>query len=123
MTPEKLQEYVRKMIENLMIDHVGNFVNDFEWSASDDPSEAIEKFNVSYGNYLAAFDRAVLNGVAEGINKACNETFQHCLTRAVEGDQIDQARADVLQNEWNNYSEMTIADLVQDVVGRIGFGE
>ncbi len=123
MTPGQLQEHVKKMIENLMIDHVGNFVNDFEWSASDDPSEAIEKFNVSYGNYHAAFNRAVLNGVAEGINKACNETFQHCLRRAVEGGQIDQARADVLENEWNDYSEMTISDLVQDVVGRIGFAE
>lgn len=123
MTPEKLQEHVKKMIENLMIVHVGNFVNDFEWSTSDDPSEAIEKFNVTYGNYLAAFDRAVLNGVAEGINKACNETFHHCLSRAVEGGEIDQARADIIENEWNDYSEMTIADLVQDVVGRIGFAE
>lgn len=123
MTPEKLKEHVKKTIADLVIDHVGNFVNDFEWSASADPSEAIEKFNVTYGNYLAAVDRAILNGVAEGINKACNETFQHCLRRAVEGGQIDQARADVLENEWNNYSEMTISDLVQDVVGRIGFAE
>lgn len=123
MTPEKLQEHVKKLIENLTIEQVGNFVNDFEWPSSDDPSEVIEKFNVTYGNYLAASDRAILNGVAEGINKACNETFQHCLSRAVEGDQIDQARADILQNEWNDYQEMTIADLVRDVVGRIGFAE
>ena len=123
MTPEKLQEHVKKTISDLLIDHVGNFVNDFEWSASDDPSESIEKFNTMYANYMAKLDRAILNGVAEGINKACNETFHHCLRRAVEGDQIDQARADVLENEWNDYSEMTIADLVQDVVGRIGFTE
>lgn len=119
MNTESIKDRVRKLVEDLLIDHVGNFVNDFDFGSADDPSEAIEKFNVTYGKYMAEFDKAILDGAVKGINKACNETFLHCLSRAVEEGSLEQSRADILENEWNSYDEQNLSGLVQDLEATI----
>jgi hypothetical protein len=119
MNTESIKERVQKIVKELLINHAGNFVNDFDFGSADDPSEAIEKFNVTYGKYMAMFDKAILDGAVKGINKACNETFYHCVSRAVDGGEIDQARADVLENEWNGYDEQNLYGLVRDLEATI----
>lgn len=117
MNTESIKNRVRKIVEDLLIDNVGNFVNDFEFGSADDPSEAIENFNVAYGKYMAKFDKAILDGAVKGINKACNETFLYCLSRAVEEGSLEQSRADILENEWNSYDEQNLSGLVRDLEG------
>jgi hypothetical protein len=119
MNTESIKDRVRRFVEDLLIDHVGNFVNDFDFGSADDPNEAIENFNVTYGKYMAGFDKAILDGAVKGINKACNETFGHCLRRAVEAGSLEQSRADILENEWDSYDEQNLSDLVRDLEATI----
>lgn len=114
MNYEKLKATVTDEVKKRILNASLDFVNGFKFHDSDDPTDVIAQFDLSYNEAVEPVIRAVLEGVRDGINTAGDRAFDKCISKAVAAGDISEERADVVSNEYNSYESMNINGIVDN---------
>lgn len=114
MDYDKLKATVTDEVKKRILNASLDFVNRFRFHESDDPTDFVEYFNDGYGNAVAPVIRAVLEGVRDGVNTACDTSFRKCISNAAANGDISEERADIVFNEYNSYDSMDIDNIVDN---------
>lgn len=114
MNYEKLKATVTDEVKKRILNASLDFVNTFRFHDSDDPTDVVAQFDNGYGEAVSQVIRAVLEGVRDGVNAACDTSFNKCISKAVADGDISEERADIVSNEYNSYESMSINGIVDN---------
>jgi len=114
MNYELLKAAIRDKVKGEIVKNSYNFINGFKFHDSDDPTDVIAQFDLSYNEAVEPVIRAVLEGVRDGINTAGDRAFDKCISNAVANGDLSEERADIVSNEYNSYESMNIDGIVDN---------
>lgn len=114
MNYEKLKATVTDEVKKRILNASLDFVNTFRFHDSDDQTDVVAQFDNGYGEAVSQVIRAVLEGVRDGVNAACDTSFNKCISKAVADGDISEERADIVSNEYNSYESMSINGIVDN---------
>lgn len=114
MNYEKLKATVTDEVKKRILNASIDFINEFRFHDSDDPTDVIAQFDLRYDEAIDPVVRAVLEGVRDGINNADDIAFDKCISKAVANGDISEERADIVSNEYHSYENMNIQGIVDN---------
>jgi hypothetical protein len=114
MNYEKLKATVTDEVKKRILNASLDFINEFRFHDSDDPTEVITQFDNNYNNAVSEVIRAVLEGVRDGINQAGDTAFNKCISKAVANGDLSEERADIVSNEYDSYESMELNGIVDN---------
>lgn len=114
MNYEKLKATVTDEVKKRILNDSLDFINEFRFHDSDDPTDVVAQFDLGYNEAVAPVIRALLEGVRDGVNTACDTAFNKCISKAVADGDISEERADIVSNEYKSYENMDIVGIVDN---------
>ena len=114
MNYEKLKATVTDEVKKRILNVSSEFINEFRFHDSDDPTDVIAEFDLKYNEAVRSVIRAVLEGVRDGINAAGDRVFDKCISKAVADGDLSEERADIVSNEYKSYENMNIEGIVDN---------
>lgn len=114
MNYEKLKATVTDEVKKRILNASLDFVNEFRFHDSDDPTDVVAEFDLGYSKAVYQVIRAVLEGVRDGFNAAGDTAFDKCISKAVADGDLSEERADIVSNEYKSYENMNISGIVDN---------